>query len=350
MKNTKYLYDGQDLTDTISASQIQSYMSCPKKWSYNYIERLTPRVERPYLTIGKLCHSGMYHSLRCMYYGTDDFNAILDCGLNAIRGDWERYMNSVQFLDEEIPEQDKVLEDALSVFRQALKEFDPLKYEVDSVIVDGELIPALELHFIVPCAYSKGLHGYIDSILIDKETGIKWCVDYKFRKSLSDDTEEQFNIQNAIYMYACRKMGIDVSGTITWQHKNTPASIPAILKNGSISRAKISTTWDMYSKFCIDNGQNPDDYIDMKEKLEEIEWYRPTCEIRNEETINNMWKNVVVPISRSIKYEKKKKSHAVMMFQWNCKMCQYASLCQGELRGYDIDYIKSTQYSQKKDR
>ena len=35
------------------------------------------------------------------------------------------------------------------------------------------------------------------------------------------------------------------------------------------------------------------------------------------------------------------------MFAFNCKMCQFAQLCQGELRNYDASYLKNTVYMQK---
>ena len=67
--------------------------------------------------------------------------------------------------------------DAVSVFRQAFEEFEPWKYEVLSVVKDGQTTPALELHFRVPCVPTKGLHGFIDAILRDKETGfVTWVV------------------------------------------------------------------------------------------------------------------------------------------------------------------------------
>ena len=61
MKNTKCLFNEQKYTPEgmVSVSQIQTFLSCRKKWEYSYIENIRPRVERSYLTIGKLCHKGM---------------------------------------------------------------------------------------------------------------------------------------------------------------------------------------------------------------------------------------------------------------------------------------------------
>ena len=345
MKNTKFLFDETKTKEgMVSVSQIQTFLSCAKKWSYNYIDNITPRVDRAYLTIGKLCHKGMQVAMQSMWYNYG-WNAAMNAGVVAIGDEWREYVESVPLLDEEIPDMNQMYLDAESVFRQAFEEFEPWKYEVLSVVKDGHLIPALELHFRIPCVPTKGLHGFIDAILRDKETGFVWCTDYKFRKSLSPDEDEAFNLQNAVYCMACQRMGIEITGTMTWQHINTPAADPATLKDGSLSRAKIKTTWRHYSDFCEKMGKDPSDYAEMEEKLKDIEWFRPTYEYRNPETIDRIWKTCVLPVaSRIVKAHNKKAVNHPSLYPWNCKMCQYQSLCQAELRDYDVDAIREREY------
>ena len=292
MNASKYIFDEKKYTPAgmVSVSQIQTYLSCKKKWEYNYIENIKPRVDRAYLTIGKLCHKGMQTAMNELWlHPNADFDWMLKSALESIDIAWMEYMENTPLLDEEVPDMDQMLQDAKSVFAQALREFDPLKYEVITVAKGRERIPALELHFKVPCPPTKGLHGFIDAILRDKETGSVWCTDYKFRKSLAPDEDEDFNIQNAVYSYACQRMGIDITGSMTWQHVNTPAADPQLLKTGAVSRAKIRTTWEHYAEFCMKNGENPANYADeMQEKLADIEWYRPTYEYRNPITVDTI--------------------------------------------------------------
>lgn len=356
MKNTKCLFDESKHSPDgmVSVSQLQSFMSCPKKWEYGYIENLTPRVERTYLTIGKLCHKGMEVALTAQWRGekrpnTDKaYHEYCQMGLEAIRAEWSEYMRVTNFLDEEVPEQERVLQDALSVFEQAYYELEPWKYEVYSVCRGGKVRPALELHFVVPCAGSKGLHGFIDAILKDKETGLVWCVDYKFRKTLAPDDDEAFNIQNAVYTHACDRMGINIVGTITWQHVNTPAAEPSLNKNGSVSRAKIKTTWPKFKAFCEANGVDPSAYEEeMREKLADIEWCRITREYRNPVYVERIWQDVVIPAARAVKTARDKGIKRRFMYPWNCKMCQYQSLCQAELRDYDAALVRTLEYTQR---
>ena len=358
MKQTKYLYDEHRTPEgMVSVSQLQTFLSCKKKWAYNYIENLRPRVERSYLTIGKLCHKGMQVTMQELWKeqqnrgggSTNWFKEVANKAIKSIREEYDEYICNTDLLDEEMPDMEQMLHDAVSVFRQAFKEFEPWKYEVVTLCNKGRPIPALELHFRVPCLPTKGLHGYIDAILKDKETGFIWCVDYKFRKSLSPDDDEAFNIQNAVYAYACGKMGIPITGTMTWQHINTPVADPAILKNGTVSRSKIKTTWEHYEQFLIEHGQDPKDYEEeMILKLSDIEWYRATLEYRNEETIDRIWKQCIIPAARGVRSAHGKKADNFRsLYPWNCKMCQYQSLCQAELRGYDRDAIIEREYTKR---
>lgn len=357
MKQTKYLFDEAKMAPEgmVSVSQIQTFMSCSKKWEYNYIEGLTPRVERPFLSIGKLCHKGMQAAMqykweweRTLRYCRED---ALRAAIFAMEQEHMEYRNNNSFLEEEIPDLIQTLNDAEAVFTQAFWEFDIDKYEVLTLKKDGKEIPALELHFAVPCAPTRGLHGYIDAILKDKTTGFTWCTDYKFRKSLSPDEEEATNIQNAVYSYACAKMGVDITGTMTWQHVNTPAAEPMLLKGGKVSRSKIKTTWAKYEAFCKANLIDPEPYREeMQEKLADIEWFRPTYEYRNPETIKRMWNQCVLPAAKAInklQNASKKKSKLDTyrsLYPWNCKMCQYKDLCQAELRDYDAAAMRQAQF------
>ena len=347
----KYLFDEEHQTPEgmVSVSQLQTFLSCKKKWEYNYIDKLKPRVEKSYLTIGKLCHKGMQTAMQYLWQNMGDWQMAQAHALDEIQKMWDYYMYETPLLDEELPDMEQMLDDAKAVFVQAFKEFEPWKYEVYTIEHKGKKMPALELHFVVPCPPTKGLHGFIDAILRDKETGFLWCTDYKFRKSLSPDEEEAYNIQNAVYAYACSKMHIDITGTMTWQHVNTPAADPKINKDGTISTAKIKTTWDHYEKFCIDHGQDPQDYyLEMEEKLRDIEWFRPTLEYRNPETVERIWQMCVVPAARGVKSAHNKNARNYRsLYPWNCKMCQYQSLCQATLRDYDIEAIINREYTRR---
>ena len=348
-------YDEMTPEEMVSVSQINTFLACRRRWHYAYREGLRQRRERDYLTVGKLCHAGMEAAMSYRWalamgdFGTNE--TLTQVGQDAMRAVWHEYMEVTDFLDEELPEQRELLARALDVFEEALEEFDPMRWLPLTVVRDGEPIPALELHFCVPCAGSQGLHGYIDAILRDLETGQTWCVDYKFRRTLAADDDERFNLQNAVYMMACRQMGIDVAGTITWQRYNTPSAVPKFNKDGSISRSKVKCTWNRYRRFLEEAGLDPADYAEMEEKLADVEMCKATREVRSDKMVDLVWWQVVEPAACSISGSLMRGDVCIpSMDPWTCRLCSFQSLCQAELRGYDADYIRETEYTLRSHR
>ena len=347
---------GPGPAELVSVSQVQQFLSCRKRWDYGYREGLRPRVEREYLTVGKLCHLGMQRAMNSKWgawsMGTEqDPEHMADLGEAAIREEFERYMGRVQFLDEEVPTRHWLLEDAVEVFRRALRDLDPGRYEVATVRVSGTSRPATEVHFLFPVPQcGLMVHGFIDAVLIDREEGGLWCFDYKFRSQLSPDDDEQFNLQNAVYLRACREMGLNVAGTCTWQHLNSPSTRPARTKGG-MSRARVRCTWEVYERELLDAGLDPADYADVAEKLSSVEWTRATREVRSEEFVENVLRSCMYPAARNIEaYRQMGMWASRSLDPWNCKRCQFQSLCQAELRGYDADEVRRREYATREER
>lgn len=344
------VYDNKKTSKMLSVSQVTQFLKCKQAWYYGYRENLTPRIERPYLTVGKLAHAGMAEAFEYQHWcqkqeGNEDVYDIalaVIMGCDKINAVFEEYLNTVYFLEEELTLLQKTCDDAKTLFRMAYQSFGPTNWAIETV--DGK--PTVELHFTTDLARAKGFHGFIDLIAFNIFTGERYAIDFKFRKSLSGEDEELFNLQNAVYQRVCAELGIPIVGTLTFQHLNTPPMDPNINKNGTISRVKIKTTWRHYADFCTMNGQDPKDYEEeMRPKLEEVEWYRSTTEYRPCEHLDNLWTKIIEPTAREIANPRKLIVPA--MYPWNCKMCSFADLCVSDLRGYDSAFIREAQYMKK---
>ena len=143
----------------VSCTQLQAYLSCPRRWSYSYVEGLRPRTERPYLTVGKLIHKGFEAAMRLRAEGCEDVQDMVETGVAAIEAEGAS-LGGVEFEGDRVRGGDDPVSEACGVFWEALPEFDPTRWDV--MRVGG--VPALELHFITPCPHSEGLHGYVDAV------------------------------------------------------------------------------------------------------------------------------------------------------------------------------------------
>lgn len=363
---SKYLYKDQPLENLVSVSQLTSFMKCENAWRYGYIDRLKRRIERTFLTIGSLCHAGMEGAFKELYdYQIDiessmpSHDLMTECiraGYTSILEKYQGYMKEHVIMEDELPEFQQRLADARVIFKKAFLRFQPEKWHVMEILTDeGELIPAIELHYHLPIEKEEfsivsGMHGFIDLIAKDKETGQIWVIDYKFVKQLGGEEDEAFNLQNAVYTAAASALGIPVTGTITYKHKNMVPKKPKVNKNGTISKAAVTSDWETYSLTCIENDQNPEDYEDMREKLAETRWSQIIREYRSDETLERMLEEVVLPtalrIDGCLNLQRRGYDQVYIksMYPFNCKMCTFAELCQSDLRGYDSEYLLTSMY------
>lgn len=334
--------DGPRKEGMVSCTQLQAYLSCPRRWSYAYLEGLRPRTERPYLTAGRLIHKGFEAAMRLRAEGCEDVLDMVEAGTRAIEAEGDA-MSGVEFEGDRVRGEGDAVSEACEVFWEALPEFDPTRWDV--MRVGG--VPALELHFLMPCPYSEGLHGYVDAVLRERATGQVWCVDYKFRSRLASEDDERFSLQRAVYARACRDLGVPVTGTLTWQRLRRCEAAPRLLRDGSMSRAKVMCTWARYREELLHAGLDPADYAEMEEKLSEVEMSREIREVRSDEMLERVWDQVVVPTSNDVRYRRHLYGEGESILctpaldPMRCHLCSYAELCQAELRGYDADFVRA---------
>lgn len=327
--------------DMVSCTQLQAYLSCPRRWSYAYVEGLRPRTERPYLTAGRLIHRGFEAAMRLRAEGCEDVKVMVNAGLLAVKEEAEGY--ALEFDGQEVEVLSDAAREACEVFCEALPEFDPTRWDV--MRVGG--VPALELHFWTPCPHTGGLHGYVDAVLRERATGQVWCVDYKFRSRLASEDDERFSLQRAVYARACRDLGVPVTGTLTWQRLRRAEAVPRLLRDGTMSRAKVMCTWPRYREALIEAGLDPEDYAEMEGKLAGVEMSREIREVRSDEMLERVWAQVVVPTANDVHYHRllhgRGESRACVpaLDPMRCRLCPYAELCQAELRGYDADFVRA---------
>jgi len=331
-----------------SVSQIGLFNRCRKAWKYSYKDNLMKRQEKLYFTKGKLVHIGMQSAWLYKWLGENQENplfipgldSMLEIGISAMirwyTGFFEENYKDMNL--EEIEELEAVFQAAQVIFIRSLTMFKPDEWEV--VEIQGR--PAVETHYLIKMNRYYSMHGFIDLIARHIESDQIWQIDWKIMSSLSPEEDELYNMQNTVYNIAAQSAGIPVAGSMTYQILGVESTIPKVNKNGSISRALIRCTWDEYSKFCVDNGQNPDEYEEeMVPKLGQIEWVRTNKEYMNYSVSLNIWKQVIMGTVREIR---RVKTHLPSISAFNCKNCQFGALCLAEIRGYDVDFILEDQY------
>jgi hypothetical protein len=185
-------------------------------------------------------------------------------------------------------------------------------------------------------------------VVREKATGMLFLWDYKVRTQLQPEDDEEVNFQFAVYQRILRvDYGVNVVGSICAQVFNELPKEPKLNQNGSMARTDIKTDWPTYSAALVANGLDPNDYLDMKDKLNGKEFWRLSKAYRKPAELEAVWNEIVLPAVKEMASTKTPMTRT--MSAWNCKGCNFRNLCLEGMRGGDVDYIIANDYQPKQD-
>jgi hypothetical protein len=245
----------------------------------------------------------------------------------------------------EIDEIQQLIEDVTASVRMFESSL-PLS-DWETVELDG--VPMIEYPVEVELEGGDSYIGYIDWVARHKPSGQVWLWDFKFRKSFQDDWVEEIDLQKPIYMKKVIDLGLEPIGTICGQIKSTAPKKPALTKKGTLSKAKITTTWEVYRNTVIEYGLDPSDYDDMREKLIDTKFLKLSRAFRTPEELQRTWDTVFIRSVNQIKTqsllpEPPPRSIGYM----NCNFCQFREICIEDLKGRDTEDLKN-QFQRRED-
>lgn len=323
----------------LSFSQMSTFLTCRRRWLYQYVFGIRPRMRAAPLEIGDAVHRGIasFFMFGSAQHGLDEWARQL---YRAIPLDHETLMSDAQ----------KMYDTAVLVTDRALKGLEALGFHI--AIDPSTGVPIVEHSYILPChGWPGGFETKIDTILHDPRSGLNWVTDFKTRGYFTDDAAETANFQNAIYHAAAAYHGIDVAGSLTFQIASTPPKRPKLNqakpgKPAEMSRADIACDWQTYELALREAGLDPSDYADMQTKLDAKEFVRSTYVVRPPAVVEAIWNDNVEPTARimaaSFDHWKRygNESERNLMYRnmspRTCSYCPVERPCYADLYGRDV--------------
>lgn len=252
-------------------SDVRAFKQCRVQWHFSSPRRLgyAPKVQARALRLGTLVHNVL--DLWFSDMGSD-IGALAD---SAVAEDYER-------VEEELSPAD---------FREALPKYEEVWDQVNPIAVnfaDNFYMPGLEIYatendFVVPLVKNQiALAGRWD--VVARRGGKIWIVDHKVSGAdfnWYSHYLQTLDEQARAYCWAgYRVWKEDFGGIIYNLIRNKAPRKPKVLKSGKFStNARQDTTWKVYSETVAAAGQDPNDYIEMKEILDARPSYNRFVEV-----------------------------------------------------------------------
>lgn len=194
--------------------------------------------------------------------------------------------------------------------------------------------------------------GTIDKLAVDKQ-GRRWIMDHKTHKRFPDEGQRMSDIQLVLYVWAWNRWNPEykVSGIIWDYIKTKPPSVPEVVDKGKrLSTRQIETDYQTYMRAIKENGFKTKDYAAILSKLETQEspfFKRIPLPNPPQALIDSIVSDAQDTATLIHKLGKVLKTRNLSR---NCGWCEFNALCQADIRGLDVSFIRKDKYEHKEPR
>jgi len=297
----------------LSHSQIKSWLECKRQWAYKFRDGYKPKDQNQAFLRGRLLHYGM------------------EAGLDPEGADhwWE---------------------DAVSKFEKEHAKFDlmipPGWYEMCQEIVSGALIelfadyeivsdadgPMIERRFYIDLDECyKGIVCIPDLVVRKRREpylGGVFGLDYKSFGKPKLPIYSDVDLQSVIYQKGLLQRGHKALGSVIFQLATEGRKAIRFKKDGE----PYAGDQERYDNW---RPTNP-----------------PLLTVRNEETVENIWAQAIMPVVREMYATEMAGQHEQPphLDYYGCQYCEFFGPCQARLKGYDEDDILAEQFIRRGQR
>lgn len=321
-------------TLTLSYSKMRQLSTCLYAYHIKYIRDIHPISTNKRIVTGSLFHIGIMsgeQSLKEACQQMEEAGALEDTAENV----FSETLELVNFYRPYFESRFSFYSDESGLFTER---------ELQRVL-DKEFFSRFGM--TLPEDFQYVLKGFVDALVIDKEDNQLYVIDFKMKSSFSPYNLDE-EPQTLIYVYLLRLLGVDVAGSIIYSVRSKLPRKPLINKDGTVSRSSISTSWEIYKETILETGGDPDQYLDMKEKLSSYAPVQVDKSFMGDKSIAFVERNVASYFELAVNvhnlYPPSKTPPRNLGF--NCTSCLYRTLCREEMYSEgskpDYTYLKDT--------
>jgi hypothetical protein len=238
----------------------------------------------------------------------------------------------------------KILSDAEIIMKGYFRYHKDQKMKFVGVKGPDKKIKKAEIEFEYDIGGGVVIEGVIDCIP-ELPDGRRWIGEHKSHKVFPTEDVRMADVQSLLYADAAGKsLGVTGIKGVMWDYirSKSPAG-PTLLKNGSLSKARIDTLPEVYEATILEHGLDPAHYTDILGDLDAKlpEWYRRVFVPINKEAVAQIVEETQVT---GREMERKAGVDVTRNLTRDCSWCSYEKLCKAELFGMDADTIREREF------
>lgn len=222
-----------------------------------------------------------------------------------------------------------LLDEAEGITLRFIEHLDPA--ENIRVLSDREGQPLLEYHLEAELPGYGTFVGIVDAVWQHVKTGTIELVDFKTTSRFKAWDEYQIDAQLPVYARVVELVtGVLPDALVYWQIRPVAPKLPKLNKDGSMSRAKITSDWATYKAALLAEGLDPADYADMKAKLDadDAYWYLELVYTPSERMLASIWEQFLLSVENINASERFPGA-----IGYPCRTCDYRDYCLAEFNG-----------------
>lgn len=303
-----------------SYTKVTTVRRCLRKAKYRYVDELEKVRKALPLVKGSLVHS----CLEAHYTGKDWTLPIHE----FVSETWNK------LFEEEKEQYGDLPGDVYKIVAGYVRAYRSIDASTRTISTEKTLI--------VPSPSGRHeLEMRIDRIVED-EHGL-WVEDFKTCRTIPEENVRHTDLQTMLYAWGASKDHKGIMGTMINYIRTKPPSMPSVLKTGGMSRAAVDTDWHTYANALKQNGLDPSEYEDMKEKLRGKQFFKRSRLPINKRTLAVLLADLedTLDIFQHSMDAEKFPRNVTRDCTWDC---EYAPICFAELQGINPEAVIEEQY------
>ncbi len=336
----------------ISISEIQNFLRCRRMWDFAspnrqaLVRRGAPDTA---LHIGTVVHEAFDLQVKHPDSWREHLTAFLSDLEHEIKSDYRDMVGASLG-----PEELELLDESRNIAGGVVENYFQ-RYTEDAPLGANMTYKQTEISFRIKIPNTRNhLIGTLDGIASaeDDSTHPLWIVEHKTYSQRSTYENLLTNIQMIGYMWASTMLfGDRVQGILYDGVSKKVPVVPAVLKSGALSKAKMDTTPEIYRQALSDNHLDVEDYqeflIELEERIYSDKspfWTRHELRIPRSAIVR--FETDLQDISRDMA---KKKLKLYPNMPWmGCWDCRVRPLCDAVQFDEDVEGLASDMYTKGK--